>query len=124
MKPESYNKLIEDAGDNADKVLKAIPELKRNGIGNTNAYHVYANAIREVPSLTTGEFVRTFNNMDTDNSKGVSQKELLAYLDNTGANEQTANQLWNAYGGWTNKAGQKKKIRRDKNGNWSSYYDK
>lgn len=122
IKPESYNKLIEDAGDNADKVLNAVPELKRNGLANTNAYHVYAHAIKEVPSLTTGEFVKTFNEIDTDNSKGIKQKELLAYLDNRGFDDAKANEVWNTYGDWTNKAGQRKKIKRGKNGKWTSYY--
>ena len=122
MKPESYNKLIEDAGDNADKVLKAVPELKRNGLANTNAYHVYANAIKEVPSLTTAEFVRTFNQIDTDNSKGIKQAELLDYIERTGADEKTANEIWNTYGGYTNKAGEKKKIKKNKKGKWTSYY--
>ncbi len=98
IKPESYNKIIDRAGSNADKVLNAVPELKRNGLSGTNAYMTYANALNEIPSLSTGEFVRTFNAIDTDNSKGIKQDELLAYFNKNGfTSEDEALKVWRMY---------------------------
>ena len=122
LETDTYNKIVDKAGDNADKVLKAVPGLKRNGLGRANVYYQFADALKEIPSLTSGEFARQYNEINVDGSKGISQKELLTYLDNKGYDEKEANQMWSAYGGWTNKAGQKKKIKKGKDGKWTSYY--
>lgn len=98
IKPESYNKIKERAGNNADKIINAVPELNKAGLDGTNAYLTYAQALNEVPSLTPSEFSRTFNAIDTDNSKGIKQDELIAYFNKHGfTSEEEAMRVWSMY---------------------------
>ena len=98
IKPESYNKIKERAGNNADKIINAVPELNKAGLDGTNAYLTYAQALNEVPSLTPSEFSRTFNAIDTDHSKGIKQDELIAYFNNNHfTSEDQAMKVWRMY---------------------------
>ena len=116
IKQSTYDKIGSKAGSNAEKVYNAIPELKRNGLGKSSAYYTYADAVSVNPNLTPAEFVRTFNSIDTDNSKGIKQDELIAYFNKNNVSQQQASQMWQMYGdsGWKKipklEGGQYKKV--------------
>lgn len=98
IKQESYDKVVNAAGANADKIINALPELKRNGITGTNAYLTFVQAAKTDPGLSTATFVKTFNAIDTDNSNGIKQDEMLDYFNKNHTKESEANKMWNMYG--------------------------
>ena len=123
---KGYEKAISQAGDQSQKFVNDLPMLQQTGL-EKSAYYTYANAINVIPSLTPSEFAQTYNEINTNTSNAMTQKELLDYLnkyqfsDDPAEDERIANELWRAYGGWTNKAGVEKKIKLQ-NGQWKSYY--
>lgn len=98
---QGYEKLLKQAGDKADKVIEAIPTLEKMGL-EKSAQYTYANALKEIPSLTPDSFARTYKQIDgADGSKpnqGIKQDEILAYLNKGNYTNNQAQQLWYAYG--------------------------
>ena len=98
---QGYEKLLKQAGDKADKVVEAIPTLEKMGL-EKSAQYTYANALKEIPSLTPDSFARTYKQIDgADGSKpnqGIKQDEILAYLNKGNYTNNQAQQLWYAYG--------------------------
>lgn len=123
---KGYEKAMSQAGAQSQKFVNDLPMLQQTGL-EKSAYYTYANAINVIPSLTPSEFAQTYNEINTDTSNAMTQKELLDYLntyqfsDDPAEDERIANELWRAYGGWKNKAGVEKKIKLQ-NGQWKSYY--
>lgn len=123
---KGYEKAISQAGEQSQKFVNDLPMLQQTGL-EKSAYYTYANAINVIPSLTPSEFAQTYNEINTNTSNAMTQKELLDYLnkyqfsDDPAEDERIANELWRAYGGWKNKAGVEKKIKLQ-NGQWKSYY--
>jgi len=123
---KGYEKAISQAGEQSQKFVNDLPMLQQTGL-EKSAYYTYANAINVIPSLTPSEFAQTYNEINTNTSNAMTQKELLEYLnkyqfsDDPAEDERIANELWRAYGGWKNKAGVEKKIKLQ-NGQWKSYY--
>lgn len=123
---KGYEKVISKAGTQSEKLINDLPALQQTGL-EKSAYYTYANAINVIPSLTPSEFAQTYNEINTNKSNAMTQKELLAFLnmyqfsDDPAEDERIANEYWRAYGGWTNKAGVEKKIK-FQNGQWKSYY--
>lgn len=123
---KGYEKAMSQAGAQSQKFVNDLPMLQQTGL-EKSAYYTYANAINVIPSLTPSEFAQTYNEINTNTSNAMTQKELLDYLnkyqfsDDPAEDERIANELWRAYGGWTNKAGVEKKIKLQ-NGQWKSYY--
>jgi hypothetical protein len=123
---EGYEKAMSQAGAQSQKFVNDLPMLQQTGL-EKSAYYTYANAINVIPSLTPSEFAQTYNEINTNTSNAMTQKELLDYLnkyqfsDDPAEDERIANELWRAYGGWKNKAGVEKKIKLQ-NGQWKSYY--
>lgn len=123
---KGYEKAMSQAGAQSQKFANDLPMLQQTGL-EKSAYYTYANAINVIPSLTPSEFAQTYNEINTNTSNAMTQKELLDYLnkyqfsDDPAEDERIANELWRAYGGWTNKAGVEKKIKLQ-NGQWISYY--
>lgn len=123
---EGYEKAISQAGAQSQKFVNDLPMLQQTGL-EKSAYYTYANAINVIPSLTPSEFAQTYNEINTNTSNAMTQKELLDYLNkyqfsnDPAEDERIANELWRAYGGWKNKAGVEKKIKLQ-NGQWKSYY--
>jgi hypothetical protein len=123
---KGYEKAMSQAGAQSQKFANDLPMLQQTGL-EKSAYYTYANAINVIPSLTPSEFAQTYNEINTNTSNAMTQKELLDYLntyqfsDDPAEDERIANELWRAYGGWKNKAGVEKKIKLQ-NGQWKSYY--
>lgn len=123
---KGYEKAISQAGAQSQKFVNDLPMLQQTGL-EKSAYYTYANAINVIPSLTPSEFAQTYNEINTNTSNAMTQKELLDYLNkyqfsnDPAEDERIANELWQAYGGWKNKAGVEKKIKLQ-NGQWKSYY--
>lgn len=123
---KGYEKAMSQAGAQSQKFVNDLPMLQQTGL-EKSAYYTYANAINVIPSLTPSEFAQTYNEINTNTSNAMTQKELLDYLnkyqfsDDPAEDERIANELWRAYGGWKNKAGVEKKIKLQ-NGQWKSYY--
>lgn len=123
---KGYEKAMSQAGAQSQKFVNDLPMLQQTGL-EKSAYYTYANAINVIPSLTPSEFAQTYNEINTNTSNAMTQKELLDYLNkyqfsnDPAEDERIANELWRAYGGWKNKAGVEKKIKLQ-NGQWKSYY--
>lgn len=98
IEAKTYNKIADKAGSNAEKVYKAIPELKRSGLGSSSAYYTYADALAVDPGLSTADFVKTFNSIDADNSKGIKQDELISFFNKNKTSQQQADKMWKMYG--------------------------
>lgn len=123
---KGYEKVISQAGEQSQKFVNDLPMLQQTGL-EKSAYYTYANAINVIPSLTPSEFAQTYNEINTNTSNAMTQKELLDYLnkyqfsDDPAEDKRIANELWRAYGGWKSEAGVEKKIKLQ-NGQWKSYY--
>jgi len=98
IKQDTYAKIGNKAGKNAEKVYNAIPSLKRNGLGSSSAYYTYADALSVDPNLSTADFIKTFNSIDADNSKGIKQDELITYFNGNNVSQEQANKYWKMYG--------------------------
>jgi len=86
---------------------------------NDNIYDAdksYSKAHDEIPTLTEQQFANTYKKINTDSNTNVSQKEIIAYLNEIEASEEKGNQIWNAY--LTNETD--KTIPVLKNGTWST----
>ena len=100
------------AGDvsGAEELAKQQSELKSYGFSADSGIEKYNKAKAVIPSLTTKEFATTYNDMDTNKKSGISQTEFLDYLNRKRIPLDKAQQYLEAYGGWENKKGQKKKL--------------
>ena len=98
IESKTYVKIGNKAGKNAEKVYNAIPSLKRNGLGSSSAYYTYADALSVDPNLSTADFIKTFNSIDADNSKGIKQDELITYFNGNNVSQEQANKYWKMYG--------------------------
>ena len=98
IESKTYVKIGNKAGKNAEKVYNAIPSLKRNGLGSSSAYYTYADALSVDPNLSTADFIKTFNTIDADNSKGIKQDELISYFNSNNISQEQANKYWKMYG--------------------------
>ena len=119
-----YADLISEAGDKQDKMRNDIPRLKELG-NDKSAYHTYASAINAFPSLTPDEFTQTYNEINTDKTNKITQKELIDYINQFEYDSpEEAEAYWYGYGSnWTNEAKVRKKIRYNTNtGLWEGYY--
>ncbi len=121
VQTDDYGKIMERAGKQSAKMERDLPALSGMGLPKTS-YYVYANAINYNPSIQPATFAKTYNAIDTNKENGMTQNELLAYINKNYANDyNAANEIWNTYGEWTNKKGQHKKIKQGKNG-YTAYY--
>ena len=74
-----YHKVMEKAGNNANRVVQDIPKLQKAGL-DRNSYDNYINAIDKDKSLTAEQFAKTYNEINTNKSDKLTQKEMLAFL--------------------------------------------
>ena len=107
---DQYKKAIEQAGAQSQKFINDLPALEGMGL-QKSAYYKYANAINVIPSLTPDEFVQDFNEIDTNSNGGITQKELLDFINSFEYDDPSeAEELWYAYGGFAKKDGTPKKL--------------
>lgn len=124
-----YEKVIKAAGNQSDRMIKDIPALKNTNL-EKSAYYTYANAINVDPSITVPSFTKTYNEINTDKSNAMTQKEILEYINKTQWSNDPeqdlaiATKIWKTYGnpGWKNKAGTQKKIKLGKGNKYVAYY--
>lgn len=65
-------------------------DLKGPGATYTKAYDVY-------DGLTAEGFAKTYKGIDTDNSQGLSKKEVIAYMNKQGYGQSEGMKFWKAY---------------------------
>ena len=107
----------------AEQYAKQIEALTSNGLSADSGMKNYEKAKQTIPSLTADQFARTYQKIDANSKSGISQTELLDYINQYATSESDAQSLWEAYGqGWTNEKGQVKKLVKNSNGSYSSAY--
>ena len=77
---------------------KTKKELETYGLKGDKILPMLIRAKQTIPKLTTAQFAKTYKEIDRDSKNGLSQKEMLAYLNKGSWTEEEANQLWVAYG--------------------------
>lgn len=117
---KAFQQALED-GATVESIKTVGEQLASLGLDKPAPNYVYQHAVQEIPSLTVDEFANTFKALDADHNQSLKQTELLDYLNGNNLSDEYARQLWNAYGGWTNKAGTVKKIKKS-DGKWTAYY--
>ena len=103
----SYEKAIKKAGNQGEKFKNDLPILNELQVEKP-AYYVYANAVQKHPDIDPNEFVQTYNEINTNKGDKLTQKEMLAYLnewqfsDNPEEDAAIAKDIWNTYndGSW------------------------
>jgi len=114
-KTDNSQKVYDTYGTDGLKQYKAFVDA----YGTKNGYNVYSryqNAKKQIPSLSAATYRTTYNNIDKygDSNGSVTQKEMLAYLNDGNYTQEEANQLWEAYGNaW------KYTVKKNKNGQWA-----
>lgn len=124
-----YQKLVNSAGKESEKMRQDLPKLKELGADH-KAYHVYANAVQQIPHVTPNEFMRQYNLIDTDKSNKLTQGEMMDFLNRTyksASDLQKVQEIFRAYndGSWVKKDENGEPIKKDvkwENGKWKDYY--
>ena len=99
---EHYNKVLDRAGTQSDRMANDFPALKELGLSKSADY-VYANAIKVNPNITIPEFSATYNEIDTNKKDKLTQKEMLDYInkyqfsDDPNEDLQMVTELWKTY---------------------------
>ena len=99
----------------AEKKAETYNSLSDYGLtkpGVTETYNYAVNNYKDVPSLD--EFAKTYKKIDTNSNQGVTQDELISYLNRGNYSMDEANKLWRIYGVST----WKKVPALDDNGKW------
>ena len=121
IKASTYDKVLEKAGQHSAEAEQALPVLAGMGLP-TNALYIYANALNDYEDINPNEFAATYNEMNTDNSNGLKEKEILDYINSFEYDDPSeAEDLWYMFSELTNKKGERKKIK-NVDGVWKSYY--
>ena len=98
--PEQLQKAKDKAGSQWRKLERDLPTLKGMGL-DTSAIYTYASAIKNNGSINANEFAKTYNAINTNTKNGMTQDEMLAYLNKGSYSQEEANALWTTYGeGW------------------------
>ena len=83
----------------------------------------YQTAKSIIPSLSPEKYYKTFDDIDADGNGSIKLDELYQYFQNNSSlSDSYINQLWEAYGGYTNKKGEKKKLIKNSDGSYTSKY--
>ena len=93
---------------------KVSQDLSSYGLDKKSAAATYAKAQKTIPSLTTKQFADTYKSIDSNSNQGITQKELVSYMNNAKLSKDEGAQIWSAYGSdsW-------KKSATYNNGQWS-----
>jgi hypothetical protein len=83
----------------------------------------YQKAKAIIPGMSPENYYETYDKIDTNGNSSISQDELYQYFEsNSNLKDAYVDQLWEAYGGYTNKKGEKKKLIRNADGSYTSSY--
>lgn len=114
IQTEQYEKAKGKAGAQWRKLDNDLPTLTQGGL-STSAIYTYANALntKYASTINPSEYVRQYNIMNTDKENGMTQTEVLQYLNKGNHTQEEADRLWTIYGdGW-------KQVPVLKGGKWS-----
>jgi len=121
IETSTYDKVLEKAGQHSAEAEQALPVLAGMGLP-TNAMYTYANALQDYEDIDPNEFAQTYSEMNTDGSNGLKEKEILDYINSFEYDDPSeAEDLWYMFSDFTNKKGERKKIK-NVDGVWKSYY--
>ena len=89
-------------------------DLSSYGLTKQSATSTYEKAKDTIPGLTTQQFATTYKQIDSNGNQGITQDEVIDYLNKYVTSDAKGQEIWNAYGSsnW-------KKIPVLKNGKWS-----
>ena len=83
-----------------DRLDDLQSELASYGaVDSSTTVRYYSHAKQTIPSLTPKGYTQKLKEIGGSDYK-IDQKEMLTYLNKTGASQDEANKLWNAYGEW------------------------
>ncbi|MCR5675400.1 MAG: hypothetical protein K6G16_06815, partial [Lachnospiraceae bacterium] len=77
---------------------KTKTELQDYGITKNGAIASVEKAQTVIPGLTQKEAVNTYKKIDTNGNQGITQDELIGYLNKNNMSESEGKKYWNAYG--------------------------
>lgn len=93
-----YYDMWENKGNQGVKDYFATrKQLGKYGVGYKEAVDVWSNAKQVIPKLTMPDFAKTYNLIDTNNKNGISQTEMLNYLNNNEIPYVDGKELYDAY---------------------------
>lgn len=89
-------------------------DLSTYGLDKKSVVSTYEKAQKTIPSLTTKQFADTYKKIDSNSNQGITQKELIAYMNDAKLSKDEGAQVWSAYGSdsW-------KKTANYSNGQWN-----
>lgn len=122
-KSEDVEKILNSSGMSQSNKAKYYSYLKPSATPGNNPYgyipgvsydpekdEAYQKAVKEIPSLKPEKYYETKDTIDADNNGTLKQEELINYINSKAKSNSEAQKMWAAYGGWTNKDGQIKKL--------------
>ena len=122
-KSEDVEKLLNSSGMSKSDKAKYYSYLKPSATPGNNPYgyipgvsydpekdESYQKAVKAIPSLKPEKYYETKDTIDADNNGTLKQEELINYINSKAKSNGEAQKMWAAYGGWTNKEGQIKKL--------------
>lgn len=93
-----YYNMWENKGNQGVKDYFATrKQLGQYGVGYKEAVDVWSNARQVIPTLTMPEFAKTYNLIDSNNKNGISQTEMINYLNNNNIPKVEGMELYKAY---------------------------
>lgn len=99
-KEKKLKQAAREAGVSVEKLDDLQKELASYGASNSEkTVYYYNHAKQTIPSLTPKGYTQKLKEIGGSDYR-IDQKEMITYLNKTGASQDEANKLWNAYGEW------------------------
>ena len=114
VQTKEYQKAMDKAGSQWRKMENDLPTLVKSGL-DKSAIYTYGNALNSsyASSINPTEYARVYNAINTNKDNGMTQNEVLDYLNKGKYTQAEADRLWTIYGdGW-------KQVPVLKNGTWT-----
>lgn len=114
VQTKEYQKAIDKAGKQWRKMETDLPVLVKSGL-DKSAIYTYGNALNSsyASTINPSQYAREYNMINTNKDNGMTQNEVLDYLNKGSYTQEEANRLWTIYGdGW-------KQVPVLKGGKWS-----
>ena len=114
VQTKEYQKAMDKAGKQWRKMENDLPVLVNSGL-DKSAIYTYGNALNSqyASSINPSEYARVYNAINTNKDNGMTQNEVLDYLNKGKYTQAEADRLWTIYGdGW-------KQVPVLKNGTWT-----
>lgn len=114
VQTKEYQKAIDKAGKQWRKMENDLPVLVKSGL-DKSAIYTYGNALNSsyASTINPSQYAREYNAINTNKDNGMTQNEMLDYLNKGSYTQEEADRLWTIYGdGW-------KQVPVLKGGKWS-----